>query len=372
MGEFSILTAAPGGGLGVSCEQQSFVINNGGIDMKRQLKLVVGIVALSAAIGCGGTDTTLGGHEDVEPGEGEGGGGGATANSDLPEAQVGGTSAAIDGGRYQALESTVGRETATYLRSFQRNLDVYSYDHPAGYTVTWGEVAPGRVVVLVTASGAPTELPVIDIHEHRTASDVFTAVAPGKVVPDELIELDIRRSQMEPVYQQMAIAADRFPELQEVREASPVEGELQESPAITSEVIGDVDLGQQFEQVGSALTQWECVDYNKPGCGAFPSADWYITQKNRTATATIEKYDQEGVGGMACSQTGTITARAWYDLGTFYAEQQWFSFDLTPGSAVLPYFLQFDGGSTDFWFKMQITGFQSGDMGTQCGYGYND
>src|SRR5690606_15376931 len=107
----------------------------------------------------------------------------------------------------------------------------------------------------------------------------------------------------------------------------------------------------EFGQVGSAISGTECVN-TAGSCGAFPSADWYVTQKNRTSAAAIEKYDQEGVGSVQCSQSGQILARAWYDLGTFYAEQQWYSFDLPAGWWIGDWFLQFDGGSTDFWFKM--------------------
>lgn len=72
---------------------------------------------------------------------------------------------------------------------------------------------------------------------------------------------------------------------------------------------------------------------------------------------------------MACKRACSKGVAPYEKLQRF--DQSCFSV-LAGCAGVNPWFLQFDGGEEDFWFRMRIDGFAAGDKGSQCGYGYND
>ena len=259
--------------------------------------------------------------------------------------------------RSAAVTATVGPEAAARVMPKQGALEpVYELGTADGGWVRWYEPMDGAVVVVQRGSGA---LPIAAdaAIERMTASELFAALAPGVAIPSDLLALDRRSIEMQPVYAKLRAAKDRYPELHVPSVAATQVDVTPPSQSVDVAPRSGRNGGEKVGTTSFALTSDECIALSpctKPGT-------WSVVQRKVTAKRQASHQDTLLAVGSACSVSGLITYSARYR--TWWSWTNWWSIDLDTGQRTLQWTRM---AALDFDIQTTLSGFQSGEEGAQC------
>jgi hypothetical protein len=263
--------------------------------------------------------------------------------------------------RFAAVSEVVGEAAAKRVMTTAdvQALPLYKLALPNGNSIEWYEILDGVAVAVESGSSASSIDPALKLRK-MTATELFSALAPGSASPAELVQLDQRQLEMAPIYRSLQAAADRYSNVR----LSPLHSTVAE--AVKPELpLSNLSAGEGVGQVQLGLSSAECFAQTI-ACSSSP-VDWRVLQADRTANATINRSDTQSVVGIGCTQSGQVTYRVRYR--TWFTWTTWFGYDVPAGAWVGPW--HFFDNVLDFDFESRLYNFEAGDKASQCAAGHD-